>query len=112
MAFRICAHFLNPTFAGSRITGLTRSIFPALLTLDVIIVTRYCGRMIVSFASADTERIYLEQPPKKTRLPQELLRKALDKLRMVDAAETIYDFYNPPSNHFEALRGDRKGQYS
>jgi toxin HigB-1 len=68
--------------------------------------------VIASFADADTERIYLEQRPRKLRLPVHVQSKALDKLRMIDAAETLYDFYNPPSNRFEALAGQRKGQYS
>lgn len=41
-----------------------------------------------------------------------LLVKAYDKLRLLNAAETVYDLYNPPSNHFKALKGDRKGQCS
>ena len=34
------------------------------------------------------------------------------KLRAVQAAVELYDLRLPPSNHFEALGGDRKGQYS
>ncbi len=30
----------------------------------------------------------------------------------IHLAATIYDFYDPPSNRFEALRGGREGQYS
>jgi proteic killer suppression protein len=35
--------------------------------------------------------------------------KALTKLK---AAAVLYDLRNPPSNRFEALRGDRAGEYS
>jgi proteic killer suppression protein len=35
--------------------------------------------------------------------------RALTKLQ---AAIQLYDLRNPPSNHFEALGGDRAGQYS
>ena len=35
--------------------------------------------------------------------------KALTKLQ---AAERLIDLRNPPSNQFEAMRGDRQGQYS
>jgi proteic killer suppression protein len=35
--------------------------------------------------------------------------KALTRLQ---AAVRLYDLRNPPSNHFEALSGDRQGQYS
>lgn len=34
---------------------------------------------------------------------------ALDRL---DAAVKLFDLRNPPGNRFEALRGDRTGQYS
>jgi len=36
-------------------------------------------------------------------------RKALTRLQ---AAMRLYDLRNPPSNEFESLVGDRKGQYS
>lgn len=68
--------------------------------------------MIIDFACVDTERIYHAQKPRKLKITEALLVKALNKLRMIDAAEVIYDLYNPPSNHFEALKGNRKGQYS
>lgn len=32
--------------------------------------------------------------------------------RRIEAAVELYDLRLPPSNHFEALGGDRKGQYS
>lgn len=39
--------------------------------------------------------------------------KAAEKaLRKLEAAQALYDLRNPPSNHFEALQGNRKGQYS
>jgi proteic killer suppression protein len=31
---------------------------------------------------------------------------------MHDAAKTLKDLRSPPSNHLEALRGDRAGQHS
>lgn len=68
--------------------------------------------MIISFADKDTELIYNEQKPKKLKLPEPLLIKALDKLMLIHAAHTVYDFYDPPSNRFEALKGDRKGYFS
>ena len=38
--------------------------------------------------------------------------RALARLQMLNAAETIHDLYNPPSNRLEALAGDRAGSYS
>lgn len=68
--------------------------------------------MIISFACKDTERIFNEQKSKKLRLPAELLKKSLNKLRILDAASDIYDLRVPPSNRIEVLQGDRKGQFS
>jgi toxin HigB-1 len=36
----------------------------------------------------------------------------LRKLRQLDAASTVADLRNLPSNWLEALKGDRKGQWS
>lgn len=46
------------------------------------------------------------------RLPRAIQPRALDKLRMLDAAESIDDLRVPPSNRLEALKGDRAGQWS
>lgn len=37
---------------------------------------------------------------------------ALRKLDMLDAATGLPDLRLPPGNRFEALKGDRRGQYS
>jgi proteic killer suppression protein len=37
---------------------------------------------------------------------------AARKLAMLDAAQTLEFLRSPPGNRLEALRGDRKGQYS
>ena len=46
------------------------------------------------------------------RLPPDIQRVALRKLRMLDAAATLTDLHLPPSNRLEALHGDREGQHS
>jgi proteic killer suppression protein len=38
--------------------------------------------------------------------------RAANALTRLQAAVKLADLRNPPSNHFEALSGDRKGQYS
>ena len=43
---------------------------------------------------------------------RELLRSALRKLLILDAAEELNDLTIPPGNRLEKLRGDRAGQYS
>ena len=66
--------------------------------------------MIKSFKSKETEKIYNEKFSKK--LPQEIQKRALQKLRMLDIASVIEDLRIPPSNHLESLLGDRQGQHS
>lgn len=43
---------------------------------------------------------------------REIAPRALAKLQMLNAAETIQDLYNPPSNRLESLGGKRSGSYS
>ena len=44
--------------------------------------------------------------------PADLMRGAVKKLLMLDAAGTLAALRSPPSNHLEALAGDRAGQHS
>lgn len=46
------------------------------------------------------------------KLPAEIQDRALIRLKMLDAAETLEDLRNPPSNRLHALTGDRAGQHS
>jgi proteic killer suppression protein len=41
-----------------------------------------------------------------------MVRVATRKLAQLDAAETLEFLRSPPGNRLEALKGDRKGQYS
>lgn len=66
--------------------------------------------MIKSFASKDTEKVWSLEFSK--RLPPDIQRQGRKKLLMLDAARTLDDLKVPPSNHLEALKGDRTGQYS
>ena len=66
--------------------------------------------MIKDFADSDTEKLFYRQKTKK--LPDQLLRHALRKLLILDAAEMIEDLRIPPGNRLEKLKGTRKGQYS
>lgn len=49
---------------------------------------------------------------KRVRAIEGIERQARLKLDRLDAAETLNDLAALPGNHFEALAGDRKGQYS
>lgn len=66
--------------------------------------------MIRSFRSAETARLWQGKPSRK--LPTDIQDRALRKLRQLDAAMTMDDLRQPPSNRLEALKGDRKGQLS
>jgi proteic killer suppression protein len=66
--------------------------------------------MIKSFRDRDTERLFQRQ--RVRRLPSDLQRTALRKLRLLDAAENINDLRVPPGNRLERLKAERAGQYS
>ena len=65
--------------------------------------------MIKSFRSRETEQLHNREPVKRFKAIE---RVALRKLRQLDAATRLSDLASPPGNRLEALRGDRKGQYS
>ena len=46
------------------------------------------------------------------KLPQDIQKRALQKLRMLHVASVLDDLKIPPSNHLESLSGDRQGQHS
>ena len=66
--------------------------------------------MIRSFRCKETEKIWQGQASRK--FPRDIQDRALRKLRQLDAALTMDDLRNPPSNRLEALKGNRKGQWS
>ena len=66
--------------------------------------------MIKSFKCKETEKIWNEQFSKK--LPQDIQKRALKKLMMLNAASVLEDLRVPPSNHLEMLNNDRQGQHS
>ena len=66
--------------------------------------------MILSFRSRETERIWRGAFSRK--LPNDIQRTALRKLRMLNNAKLLRDLTVPPNNRLEALRGDRAGQHS
>ncbi len=66
--------------------------------------------MIRSFRCKETEKIFNRYFSKK--LPQSIQKAAFRKLRMLNRARLLQDLKVPPSNHLEALKGNRKGQHS
>ncbi len=66
--------------------------------------------MIRSFADRATERLSVDDIcPAQWRAFKAI---AIRKLDMIDAATKVEDLRSPPGNRLEALKGDRKGQWS
>lgn len=65
--------------------------------------------MIRSFHDKDTEALY---EGRNVRKFQAFRKQAERRMQILDSAAAIEDLMLLPSNRFEALSGDRKGQYS
>ena len=65
--------------------------------------------MIRSYRDKDTERLAAGE---KVRQWEPLRRQAEKRLRILDAATSLGDLATLNSNRLEALKGNRKGQYS
>ena len=65
--------------------------------------------MIRSFQCPDTEKLFHDILVPRFR---SIERPARRKLLYLNRARTLDDLRQPPGNRLEALRGDRKGQYS
>jgi toxin HigB-1 len=70
--------------------------------------------MIQSFATPGTEDIFngIDSKIARKTCPQSLWKVAFRKLDQLDSVATLEELKIPPGNNLEALKGDRKGQYS
>jgi toxin HigB-1 len=66
--------------------------------------------MIQGFADEATTLIWSGR--RSRRLPFDMQATALRKLRLLNQARVLGDLRVPPGNRFEALKGERAGQYS
>lgn len=66
--------------------------------------------MLANFADKETERIWNGQ--RSSKLPPDIQKRGLDKLKLLNRAKTFDDLRNPPSNRLHALSKDRAGQHS
>ena len=66
--------------------------------------------MIRNFADKEAERVWGGTPSR--RLPADIQSVARRKLRMLANASVLDDLRVPPANRLEALKGNRKDQYS
>ncbi|GAB4346323.1 MAG: type II toxin-antitoxin system RelE/ParE family toxin [Gammaproteobacteria bacterium] len=71
---------------------------------------RYDLFMIRTLKDKEAERIW--NGLRSRRLPPGVQQTARRKSRMLNNAQTLDDLRIPPANRLEALRGDRRGQYS
>ena len=65
--------------------------------------------MIASSNCKDTEKLFNDYGVKRFR---QIERKARIKLEVLNAAVSLDSLRVPPGNRLDALKGDRKGQYS
>ncbi len=66
--------------------------------------------MIKSFRCRETQKIFNRQFSRK--FPHDIQQRAFMKLNAIDAATQLEDLSLPSSNQLEALKGERKGQWS
>lgn len=71
---------------------------------------RYNYCMIGNFKCKETELIW--QGTGSRKLPNDMQQVARRKLRMLSNAKALHDLRIPPNNRLEALKDNRKGQYS
>ena len=62
--------------------------------------------MIINFGNKETEKVFQRHVSRK--LPENIQRIALRKLRMLNRSTTLDDLKIPPANRLETLSGDRK----
>jgi len=66
--------------------------------------------MIMSFKQSFLEAFWNSGSHK--RVPQDLSKRIIRKLDMLNSATDIRDLKSPPSNHLHQLHGDREGQWA
>lgn len=69
--------------------------------------------MIRSFGDRATEDLYHgRNSPRSRRFPSDVVRIALRKLDVLNAAAELGDLREPPGNRLKALKGEWKGYHS
>jgi toxin HigB-1 len=66
--------------------------------------------MIKSFADKHTQRLYFTG--KSSRLPADVIGRAVRRLEYIDLASGLDDLKVLPSNRLHVLKGDRAGQHA
>lgn len=69
--------------------------------------------MIISFGNQSTADLFHGIESREARkIPSEILKTALRKLDLLNAAEQLNELKIPPGNRLEALKGNWQGFYS
>lgn len=69
--------------------------------------------MIISFEDPATADLYQgRQSNRVRRFPTNIIKTALRKLDVLNAAHQLNDLRSPPGNRLEALKGDLQGFHS
>jgi proteic killer suppression protein len=89
--------------------GAVESSRIGLITLDVKRIINRAFPMIKSFRGKKTYAVY---NGKRVKEFHAIVAQAERRLQILDNATSLQDLSGLPSNRFEALRGDRFGQYS
>ena len=67
--------------------------------------------MIESFGDDATEALFHGRG-RARRIPEQVRERAVRRLDMLNAADSLRDLRSPPGNRLEQLRGDFRGLYS
>ena len=94
------------TAPGERVLGYVSSHLKASLSS-----TAKCAIMLINGDHVSHCRRQVHEEARKV-CPTQLARRARSKLFLIDDAESVQDLRVPPGNRLEALKGDRRGQYS
>lgn len=69
--------------------------------------------MIISFGDEASADLYHARQTKRVRrFPPTIIKIALRKLDVLNAAHRLQDLREPPGNHLELLKGDLDGFHS
>lgn len=63
--------------------------------------------MIINFADKETEKLFMKGVSRK--YPQEIIRRTIQLLFIIDSASGLEDLSSPPGNKLHRLSGDMKG---
>src|SRR6266852_2916542 len=75
-------------------------------------MSRFLAGPSSCFRACRLRRATVNARERRVRRIQQVASVALRRLVQIDNAEELRDLASPPANRLEALKGDRKGQYS